>query len=95
MSLAASDVKTIAYLARIRVADEELSGLAHELSAILGWVEQLNAVDTTDVAPMSSVMDASPPPREDQVNDGKQRDAVLVNAPEASEAFFSVPKVVE
>lgn len=95
MSLEPRDVKTIAYLARIRVAEEELSALAHELSSILGWVEQLNAVDTTDIAPMSSVMDLRPLIREDLVNDGGQRDAVLANAPEASEAFFSVPKVVE
>ena len=95
MSIDASDVKTIAKLARIRIADDDLPALAEELSAILGWVEQLNAIDTTDIDPMSSVMEISMPARFDQVTDGGQRDAILANAPDAAETFFAVPKVVE
>ncbi len=95
MSLDIDTVKNIALLARIRVADETLEPLAHELSAIIGWVEQLAEVDTDGVAPMTSVTETIPDLREDVVNDGDRPDAVLANAPDGVDAFYTVPKVVE
>ncbi|TVR84476.1 MAG: Asp-tRNA(Asn)/Glu-tRNA(Gln) amidotransferase subunit GatC [Rhodospirillales bacterium] len=95
MPLDHSTVRTIAQLARIRVPEEELDGLAGELSAILAWVEELREVDTEAVAPMTSGTDMSLSLREDVVTDGGARDAVLANAPEAVDGFFAVPKVVE
>ncbi len=88
-------VRNIALLARIRVADETLEPLARELSAIIGWVEQLSEVNTDDVAPMTSVTDITPELRADVVNDGDRRDAVLANAPDGTDGFYTVPKVVE
>ncbi len=96
MSVDKSTVVHIAQLARIRVPEEELDALAAELSNILGWVEQLNEVDTEGVAPMSSVIEGMElRPRKDQVTDGDCRDAVLSNAPETRDGFFVVPKVIE
>ena len=96
MSVDKSTVVHIAQLARIRVPEEELDGLAAELSNILGWVEQLSEVDTEGVAPMSSVIEGMElRPRKDQVTDGECRDAVLSNAPETTDGFFVVPKVIE
>jgi aspartyl-tRNA(Asn)/glutamyl-tRNA(Gln) amidotransferase subunit C len=95
VSLDLETVKTIALLARIRVADDQLEGLARELSSILGWVEQLNAVDTTDVAPMTSVAEMTLPQRDDVVTDGRYPERVLANAPAAIDGFYVVPKVVE
>lgn len=95
MSLDKATVAHIARLARIRVPDASLDGLAHELSAILAWIEQLNEVDTTDVPPMTSVVEMSLPWRGDVVDDGNIRDQVLGNAPETADGFFVVPKVVE
>jgi hypothetical protein len=54
MPLDKSAVETIAYLARIRIADNELETLAGELDHIIGWVEQLSEVDTDGVEPMTS-----------------------------------------
>ena len=88
-------VAHIATLARIRLFESELEPLADELSHILTWVEQLNEVDTTGVAPMASAAAASLPLREDAVSDGGCRDAILGNAPNAARGFFTVPKVVE
>jgi aspartyl-tRNA(Asn)/glutamyl-tRNA(Gln) amidotransferase subunit C len=91
-----STVIRIAQLARIQVPEEELDGLAEELSNILGWVEQLNEVDTDGVAPMSSVIEGMElRPRADKVTDGDCLDAVLSNAPETRDGFFVVPKVIE
>lgn len=96
MSVDKSTVVRIAQLARIRVPEEDLDGLAEELSNILGWVEQLNEVDTEGVAPMTSVTEGMVlRAREDKVTDGNCRDAVLSNAPESRDGFFVVPKVIE
>ena len=95
MSLDRSTVKTIAYLARIKVADDQLDALAHELSGILHWVEQLSEVDTRDVGPMTSVAAMRLYQREDDVSDGGDRHAVLANAPAPIDDYYSVPKVVE
>jgi aspartyl-tRNA(Asn)/glutamyl-tRNA(Gln) amidotransferase subunit C len=77
------------------VPEEELDHLAGELSNILTFVEQLAAVNTDGVQPMTSVAAMTLPMRADQVTDGGFPDKVLANAPEAMEGFFTVPKVVE
>lgn len=95
MSLDKATVRSIAELARIEVPDEELDHLAGELSNILTFVEQLSEVNTDGVAPMTSVAAMTLPMRKDEVTDGGQQEAVLANAPEPAEGFFTVPKVVE
>jgi len=95
MSLSKDDVRKIAYLARIRVPEERLEPLAGELNNIVGWVEQLQEVDTNGVEPMTSVVDIETPMRDDVVTDGDVMEKVLANAPDRNDAFFGVPKVVE
>ncbi|TVR95368.1 MAG: Asp-tRNA(Asn)/Glu-tRNA(Gln) amidotransferase subunit GatC [Rhodospirillales bacterium] len=95
MPLDHATVRTIAQLARIRIPDEDMEGLAGELSTILAWVEQLREVDTEAVAPMTSGTDRVLSLRDDVVTDGGMRDAILANAPEVVDGFFAVPKVVE
>jgi len=95
MSLDKATVRNIANLARIEVRDEELDHLAGELSNILHFVEQLAEVNTDGVEPMTSVAAMTLPMRRDVITDGGQPDAVLRNAPEAEDGFFTVPKVVE
>lgn len=88
-------VAQIAALARLRVAADEIDGLATELTSILAWVEQLAEVDTGSVVPLTSIADIYPPHRGDIVNDGNVRQDVLSNAPQALDEFYAVPKVVE
>jgi aspartyl-tRNA(Asn)/glutamyl-tRNA(Gln) amidotransferase subunit C len=105
MSLDKETVARIARLARLKVPEEELEPLAGELSGILAWIEQLNEVDTRDVAPLASVSDVTLPMREDKVTDGGIAEKVLANAPggavyiepddKNAGGFFTVPKVVE
>jgi len=95
MSLDKATVARIAHLARIRMADEDLAPMATELSRILDWVEQLDAVPTDGVEPMTSVAPHALRRRPDAVTDGDAQDRVLSNAPEAVSGFFAVPKVVE
>ena len=95
MPLDIETVRNIAFLARIKVPEDELDALAGELSNILGWVEQLAGVDTEGVEPMTSVVEMRLHEREDVVDDGERREDVLANAPEREDGFFAVPKVVE
>ena len=95
MSIDAATVRRVARLARIREPEERLEPLARELSGILGWIEQLNEVDTDGVEPMTSVVDAKLPMRDDVVTDGGDDGLVLSNAPSEADGFFVVPKVVE
>ncbi|MBL6934423.1 MAG: Asp-tRNA(Asn)/Glu-tRNA(Gln) amidotransferase subunit GatC [Alphaproteobacteria bacterium] len=95
MPLDKATVARIATLARIRVPEGELEGLAAEMEKIIGWVEQLDEVNTDEVPPMASVVDVDLPWRADKVSDGDCRDKVLANAPDKAEGFFAVPKVIE
>lgn len=95
MSLDNATVARIATLARIRLPDDELAPMARELSSILDFVAQLDAVDTNGIEPMTSVAPHTLRRRPDVVDDGDCRDKVLANAPEQTSGFFAVPKVVE
>ena len=95
MAIDTATAAKVAKLARIKVDEAALPALAEEFNAILGFIEQLNAVDVSGVAPMTSVTPQRLKRRADQVNDGDQQMQVLANAPDAREGFFAVPKVVE
>ena len=95
MSVTKEDVRKIARLSRIAVPEDQLETLAEDLSGIMGWIEQLNEVDIDGVEPMTSVVAAKLPMREDVVTDGNIQNQVLANAPKSDEGFFVVPKAVE
>lgn len=95
MSIDKQTARRVAHLARIAVAEADLEPLAAELSAILGFMEQLAEVDVAGVEPMTAVTPMKLPWRVDEVSDGGYRARVLANAPDARAGFFTVPKVVE
>ncbi|WP_420409089.1 Asp-tRNA(Asn)/Glu-tRNA(Gln) amidotransferase subunit GatC [Hoeflea sp.] len=95
MSVDLATVKRVAHLARIAVTEEEANRMEGELNAILGFVEQLSEVDVDGVEPMTSVMPMAMKKREDVVTDGSKAEDIVANAPESTDNFFMVPKVVE
>jgi aspartyl-tRNA(Asn)/glutamyl-tRNA(Gln) amidotransferase subunit C len=95
MAIDAATVRKVAKLARIREDEARLEPLARELNTIIGWIEQLNAVDVEGVEPMASAVAATLPLREDAVTEGGDASKVLRNAPKSVDGFFVVPKVVE
>ncbi|MEM8853468.1 MAG: Asp-tRNA(Asn)/Glu-tRNA(Gln) amidotransferase subunit GatC [Pseudomonadota bacterium] len=95
MSVDRQTVHRVAHLARIKVSEEEAARLQGELNEILGFVEQLDAVDIDGVAPMTAVLDTTLRRRPDAVVDGEKPQAILANAPEKDDGYFVVPKVVE
>ncbi len=95
MSIDEQTARRVAHLARIAVDDAALPALAAELSAVLGFMEQLREVDVDGVEPMTSVTPMRLPWRDDVVSDGGDAGRILANAPAARDGFFTVPKVVE
>jgi aspartyl-tRNA(Asn)/glutamyl-tRNA(Gln) amidotransferase subunit C len=95
MTIDITTARKVAKLARIRVEEDRLPALAQQFDGIMGFIAQLNEVDVTGVEPMTSVTPMRLKRRQDGVTDGGQQAAVLVNAPDAREGFFAVPKVVE
>lgn len=95
MSLDRAAVAKIAKLARLRMDPDRAEAMASELNRILSFVEELQAVNTDNVVPMTSVMPMSLRQREDAVTDGGDPEAVLKNAPQRQGDFYTVPKVVE
>ena len=95
MSVDVANVRRIAQLSRIKVAESDLAPLGHELNAILAFVEDLSTVDVTGVEPMTSVMPMPMKKRHDVVDDGGMAEVVVANAPAREDGFFVVPKVIE
>jgi aspartyl-tRNA(Asn)/glutamyl-tRNA(Gln) amidotransferase subunit C len=95
MSVDKDTVRRIAKLARIALDESRVEPMARELSGIMTWAAQLNEVDVTDVAPMTSVVAQTLKMRDDVVTEGGAADALMANAPGGEDHFFVVPKVVE
>ena len=95
MSVDKATVQRIAHLARIAISDADAERMQGELNAILGFVEQLEAVDVEGVEPMTSVTPMALRMRDDRVTDGGIADAVTRNAPDSEDDYYVVPKVVE
>lgn len=95
MSLDTKTVLKMARLSRLGLSSEEVATYQKNMQDILGWVEQLNEVDITDVRPMVGTDLARARLREDYVTDGDCQEDVLSNAPEREGPFYTVPKVVE
>lgn len=85
----------IARLARIYVDDVDVDRYAAELSSILEFVEQMDKVDTDNVAPLSHPQDRVLRLREDKVTEEDQRDIFQAVAPATENGLYLVPKVIE
>ena len=94
MSVTIRDVEHVAALARLSFTDDEKQRLTGELNAILAYMEQLNALDTALVEPLSHVIELKNVFREDMHAESLPREEALKNAPAATETFFRVPKVI-
>jgi len=95
MSLHHDEVLKIAHLARLQVAEDDLSRYADELGNILALVEQMNRVDTGPVAPLAHPLDQTQRLRTDEVTEGDQRDAFQALAPSVRDGLYLVPRVIE
>jgi aspartyl-tRNA(Asn)/glutamyl-tRNA(Gln) amidotransferase subunit C len=95
MSLNKSAVDKIAHLARLEIDPANIDGYCRNLSDILSFVEQMNAIDTTGVEPMAHPLDVAQRLREDQVSEDNQREDFQAIAPLVERGLYLVPKVIE
>lgn len=95
MALDSQTVYRIARLARIHIDDAEVDRHASELSSILEFVDQMNKVDTEDIAPLSHPQDRTLRWREDTVTESNQREKLQAGAPAVENGLYLVPKVIE
>ena len=94
MAVSLKDVEHIAKLAHLKFTDEEKTALVHDLNEILSYMEKLKEVDTSAVEPLSHVNPLENVFREDIVVPSPSREEMLKNAPDRTEEFFKVPKVI-
>ncbi|MEY4376324.1 MAG: hypothetical protein RJB26_874 [Pseudomonadota bacterium] len=96
MSLSRRDVEHIAHLARLSLGEEEISAAQGSLSSILAFVDQLNAVDATGIAPMAHPLaDQVQRLRPDEVTETDQHARYQANAAKVEAGLYLVPKVIE
>ena len=104
MTLNISDIKRIAHLARIEIDEQEAATTLTKLTGILGLIEQMQAVDTTGITPMSHSQDLTQRLRADIVTAVNAREAFQANAPvlgngsleqAIDSGLYLVPKVIE
>ncbi|PKO45206.1 MAG: Asp-tRNA(Asn)/Glu-tRNA(Gln) amidotransferase GatCAB subunit C [Betaproteobacteria bacterium HGW-Betaproteobacteria-22] len=104
MALSTDDIKKIAHLARIEVSGDEAQATLAKLTGIMGLIEQMQAVDTQGIAPMSHSQDVVQRLRDDVVNKTNQREAFQQIAPvlgngsaerAVDHGLYLVPKVIE
>jgi aspartyl-tRNA(Asn)/glutamyl-tRNA(Gln) amidotransferase subunit C len=89
------DVEHVARLARLALSDAELERMRVELTAILQYMEKLKAVDVEGVEPTSHVVPLVNVMRDDEVEPGLDREAMMANAPDRAGEFFRVPRIIE
>lgn len=95
MSLTLDDIQRIARLARIRLTDSDVAQTQFHLNGLFDLVAQMQAVDTTGIAPMAHARDVQQRLRADIVTEADRRDAFQAIAPQTEAGLYLVPRVVE
>ncbi len=94
MEIDKSTVEKIAHLARLELTDAEKETMQHDLSEILTFMEKLNEIDTSKVAPLIYMNETENIFRKDIAEQHYTREEILKNAPDKTDAFFKVPSVM-
>lgn len=95
MSICNEDVSKIAILARLAMSETEIGTARSQLSGIFSLIEEMQAVDTSGIAPMSHAQDVSQRLREDVVTEANQRELFQSIAPQVEAGLYLVPQVIE
>jgi len=107
MKVTEQDVLYVADLANLELTEEERPRMQRDLNAILGYIDKLNELDTSNVEPLAEVASRSAGAdktgsarfafalRADEARVGLTHEAAIKNAPESDGTFFKVPKVID
>src|SRR5262245_21210890 len=95
MALTLEDVKRVAHLARVAVDENESRTVLAQLDGVFQLIEQMQAVDTRGIEPMSHALDVMQRLRGDTVTESDQHDVFQAVAPQVEAGLYLVPKVIE
>lgn len=95
MSISNEQIGHLARLARIALTDAETAAFSTRVAAIFGLIEQMQAVDTHGVEPMSHPQDAALRLRADEVTESDRHADFQRIAPQTEAGLYLVPKVIE
>ena len=94
-TITTDDVRHLAQLSNLQLADDEVENLRGDLENILGYIEQLGELDTTGVEPTYQVTGLENVWRDDEVQEaGVSREQLLKLSPEQADNSVKVPKVL-
>jgi aspartyl-tRNA(Asn)/glutamyl-tRNA(Gln) amidotransferase subunit C len=88
-------IENLAQLARLSVSDDDKELFAKQIDNILTYMDKLNELDTGAIEPTSHIISLSNVVREDLPKDSLDREDALMNAPDRTEKFYRVPKIIE
>ena len=95
MNIDSKMVTDLAHLARLRFDEAETESIRTDLQKMVAFVEKLQTVDTTGVAPLLHISDAANVLREDEIKGSITREEALLNSPVKDDTFFKVPTVIK
>ena len=95
MKINQQDVEHVARLARLSLNPDDLKTMTGQMDAILGYVDKLNELDTTGIEPMAHAVPMSNAFRDDQITEPIGVERALQNAPQKTDNYFKVPKIIE
>lgn len=95
MSVSEKEVRYVANLARLQLSEEDVKSIAGDMNKILGYMDLLNELDTSNVAPLEHVIEMNSWLRKDEAKPTISHEDALKNAPNADSDYFRVPKVIE
>lgn len=95
MTITEETIKYVAALAKLELSESEKAKAKEDLGNILGYIETMNELDTSDIEPMSHAFPVKNVYREDIVTNGDDRENILRNAKKKKDGSFMVPKTVE
>ncbi|WP_280139738.1 Asp-tRNA(Asn)/Glu-tRNA(Gln) amidotransferase subunit GatC [Lihuaxuella thermophila] len=95
MSISREEVQKVAFLARLKLTEQEADQFTGQLNDILQFAEKLNELDTDQVEPTSHVLPMANVMREDEVKPSVSGEKALSNAPDQQDGMFRVPAVFE
>ncbi len=95
MEITTQTIDKLSNLAQLQFSDTEKESIKADLNKMIGFIEQLEKIDTTGVEPLLHISDAVNVLREDKLAGSISREEALLNAPSSDGQFFTVPKVIK
>ena len=95
MTISRQDVEHVARLTRLALSEAETARMREQLDGILAYIDKLRALDTTGVEPTSHAVPQVNVMRDDEQRPGLSQEQALANAPDRSDVFFRVPRIIE